>query len=222
MVPLPQFIRPWEASRTNDFIGYNGLTNVAASGGVWSATTGFDPYFSMNSGSGNNNPGVNAELYKSVEVRLRVSHPSAGSTAQFFFFPKIGGTYSVNFNVPANGQWVERVIDLSTNANWKGYINSIRLDPTTAADALVEVDWVRLRPASGFLPEPQLASPVLTNGIFSFEVLGPSGWNYVAQTSTNFTTWLPLATNVQAHPPFTWSEATPGTGRKFYRVRLQP
>jgi hypothetical protein len=222
MTPLPEFIRTWEANQTNDFVSYNGLTNVAANNGIWSATTGFDPYFSLNTGNGNNNPGVNADLYKSLEVRLRVSHPSAGSTAQFFFFPKAGGTYSVNFSVPPDGKWVERVIDLSTNANWKGYIHSIRLDPTTASNATVELDWVRLRPAAGYLPEPRLTSPWLTNGAFGFEVQGPSGWTYVVQTSTNVTSWIPVGTNTQAYPPFVWTDPAPGGGRKFYRVLLRP
>ncbi|MCX6895149.1 MAG: Ig domain-containing protein [Verrucomicrobia bacterium] len=163
LVPLPLFVRVWNGDTTNDFTGLHGLTNVVATNGVWTALTGADPYFSLNSGNNNTGPGVNADVYKQVQVRLRVDKPGASSTAQLFFFPKAGGTYSVNFTVPPDGQWYERTVDLSANTNWTGYLNSIRFDLTTSSNATVSVDWVRLVPGSAFAPNQPPVLPALSN-----------------------------------------------------------
>ena len=166
MVPMPQFVRVWNCNTTDDFTSLHGFSDVSATNGVWTALTGNDPYLYFNTGNSNNGPGVNADAYKQVQVRLRVLLPGASPTAQLFFFPKAGGTYSVNFTVPPDGQWYERMIDLSANANWTGYMNSVRIDPTSASNAVVSVDWVRFMPSGAFAPNqpPVLSSlPATTN-----------------------------------------------------------
>ncbi|MCF7864049.1 MAG: hypothetical protein K9L89_04605 [Kiritimatiellales bacterium] len=148
MVPMPVFVHVWNCNSTDGFTRLNGITSPVASNGVWTATTGYDPYFYLNTGSTDSGAGINADLYKTLQVRLRVDKPNASSTAQFFFFPETGGVHSVNFSVPPDGQWVERTIDLSTNPDWHGHMASVRLDPTLASNATVSVDWVRFMPAS--------------------------------------------------------------------------
>jgi len=165
LVPMPLFVRVWNANSTDDFTGLNQYTNVVVSNGVWSAqATSGDPYFSLNLGNNNNGPGVNADLYKQAQLRLRVNAPpGAGSTAQLLFFPDAGGTYSVNFTVPPDGQWYERTIDLSSNANWTGYINRVRIDPTSAVNATVSFDWVRFVPSGALAANQPPALSAFTN-----------------------------------------------------------
>lgn len=167
MVPLPLFVRVWNGDTTNDFTSIHGWTDVVATNGAWTALTGFDPYFSLNTGNNNNAPGLNADLYKRVQMRLRVHKPGAPDTAQFFFFPKAGGTHSVNFGVPPDGEWVERTVDLSGHANWTGLMNSVRLDPTTASNATVSVDWVRFVPTGAYAPNeaPTLSLPAAQSNV---------------------------------------------------------
>ena len=159
LVPMPQFVRVWNCNSADDFTGLHGFSGVGVTNGVWSALTGFDPFFTLNTGNNNNGLGVNANLYTQLQVRLRVLLPGAPSDAQFFFFPSAGGTYSVNFTVPPDGQWYERTIDLSGNANWTGTMSSVRIDPTTASNAVVSIDWVRFVP-TGALAANQ--APVLS------------------------------------------------------------
>lgn len=148
MVPMPAFVKIWNGDSTHAFNNLHGWTNVVATGGVWTATTGYDPYFDLNIGDEETGAGINADLYKTLQVRLRVEKPGASNLAKFYFFPKSGGTHSKIFAVPPNGQWVERTIDLSANPDWHGYMRRVRLDPTVASNATVSVDWIRFMPAS--------------------------------------------------------------------------
>jgi hypothetical protein len=161
LTPLPLFARVWNANSAGDFTSLNGILDAAATNGIWSALTGYDPFFILNSGGSAAGAGVNADLYKSVHVRLRVSSPGASSGAQLFFFPKAGGTYAVNFTVPPDGQWYERTLDLAGNANWAGAISTLRIDPTTASNATVSVDWVRLLPAAAYAANQAPVWPAL-------------------------------------------------------------
>ena len=140
--------RSYQPYSTNGFIRSHGFANEVASGGAWTATTGYDPYFYLNTGREETGGGINADLYKTLQVRLRVDKPGASDLAKFYFFPKPGEPYSESFSVPPDNQWHERTIDLSANPNWMGHMASVRIDPTVAADATVSVDWVRFMPAS--------------------------------------------------------------------------
>jgi hypothetical protein len=62
-----------------------------------------------------------------------------------------------------------------------------------------------------------------TNGVFGFNVSGPSGSNVVIQASTDLQTWIPLQTNRLGSEPFYFSDAqSPSNVRRFYRVQLSP
>ncbi len=61
-----------------------------------------------------------------------------------------------------------------------------------------------------------------TNGVFGFDVIGPSGSNVVIQTTTDLQTWIPLQTNLLGSGPFQFSDTNaPANVRRFYRVGLQ-
>ena len=63
----------------------------------------------------------------------------------------------------------------------------------------------------------------VTDGMFGFDVSGPSGSNVVIQSSTNLQTWIPLQTNLLGSGLFYFSDSQPPTNRaRFYRAALLP
>jgi len=62
-----------------------------------------------------------------------------------------------------------------------------------------------------------------TDGVFGFDVAGPSGSNVVIQASTDLKTWIPLQTNLLGSGPFYFSDAqSPANHTRFYRAQLSP
>jgi hypothetical protein len=62
-----------------------------------------------------------------------------------------------------------------------------------------------------------------TNGVFGFNVTGPSGSNVVIQASTDLQTWIPLQTNLLGSGPLYFSDPQSTTNaRRFYRAQLSP
>jgi len=62
-----------------------------------------------------------------------------------------------------------------------------------------------------------------TNGVFGFNVIGPSGSNVVIQASTDLQTWIPLQTNLLGTGPLYFSDPQPPANvRRFYRFQLSP
>jgi hypothetical protein len=62
-----------------------------------------------------------------------------------------------------------------------------------------------------------------TNGVFGFNMIGPSGSNVVIQTSKDLQTWIPLQTNLLGSGPLYFSDPQSATNvQRFYRVQLSP
>jgi hypothetical protein len=62
-----------------------------------------------------------------------------------------------------------------------------------------------------------------TNGVFGFDVTGPSGSNVVIQASTDLQTWIPLQTNLLGNGPLYFSDPQSTTNvQRFYRAQLSP
>jgi hypothetical protein len=62
-----------------------------------------------------------------------------------------------------------------------------------------------------------------TNGVFGFDVSGPSGSNVVIQASTDLHTWIPLHTNLLGSGLLYFSDSQSTTNvRRFYRAQLSP
>jgi hypothetical protein len=62
-----------------------------------------------------------------------------------------------------------------------------------------------------------------TNGVFGFDVTGPSGSNVVIQASTDLQTWIPLQTNLLGSGLLYFSDPQSTTNvRRFYRAQLLP
>jgi hypothetical protein len=62
-----------------------------------------------------------------------------------------------------------------------------------------------------------------TNGVFGFDVSGPSGSSVVIQASTDLQTWIPLQTNQLGSGPLYFSDPQfPNNAQRFYRAQLWP
>jgi len=62
-----------------------------------------------------------------------------------------------------------------------------------------------------------------TNGVFGFDMIGPSGSNVVIQASTDLQTWIPLQTNLLGSSPLYFSDPQSTTNvQRFYRAQLSP
>jgi hypothetical protein len=62
-----------------------------------------------------------------------------------------------------------------------------------------------------------------TNGVFGFDVAGPSGSNVVIQASTDLHIWIPLQTNLLGSGMLYFSDAqSTNNAQRFYRVQLSP
>ena len=62
-----------------------------------------------------------------------------------------------------------------------------------------------------------------TNGVFGFDVAGPSGANVVIQASTDLQTWIPLQTNLLGSGPLYFSDPQSSANvQRFYRAQLSP
>ena len=95
-------------------------------------------------------------------------------------------------------------VTVSANAWATGHTNSV------AASAL-------------FVVQPlYFASAGVTNQSFTLQLVGAAGSNYVLQATTNFTTWVPVATNTAVSNVFILRDINSSNfSRRFYRVLQQ-
>jgi len=69
---------------------------------------------------------------------------------------------------------------------------------------------------------PTLSQARATNNIFSMQVNGSSGPDYMVLASTNLTGWSPLWTNYSPVLPFNFTDTPTNSSQRFYRVLLGP
>jgi hypothetical protein len=122
------------------------LTNVQ--GALTGLTTGNDPAIfgpPMEAG---------ATDYPQVMVRLRLTPLKGGAfkdQAQLFWstrrWPESEAS-SWRFPVEGDGQWHDFRLPVAENRRWAGVITRLRLDPCSRAEVRVEMDSLRLTPAS--------------------------------------------------------------------------
>ncbi len=101
-------------------------------------------------------------------IRLRASHDctarinmsiSRGERAQLFWTRSDSKMYSesksISFDIVADGNFHEYILDLGENQEWSGVIRGLRLDPTDSTGAEISIDSIRI-------PEPCLIPAILT------------------------------------------------------------
>jgi hypothetical protein len=74
------------------------------------------------------------------------------------------------------------------------------------------------------LPAPVLTTPrLLTNGVFTSVLMGPTNWSYAIEYSTNLAHWtgLTILSNTAGVMPFEDTDAS-NSVRRYYRARVLP
>ncbi len=145
MVPMPLFVRVWNAN-SKDFIKLHGFKNITVSNGIWTAKTGTDPHFELNTGWLDSKDTIDADTYKKLQIRMRIKANKTKNQAFVYFYPENGKMQVVRFSVPADDKWHTCTIHLSKKKAWKGRINRVRIDPTAYPNATVSIDWARFLP----------------------------------------------------------------------------
>jgi hypothetical protein len=122
-----------------------------------------------------------------------------------------------------NSNFVFRIVaefqSTATGSNSAAYV-AANAGSTYASSGTTRFDMVSVSGISYIaVTPPALTAVAFTNGQLSFAVNGSSGANYVVQTSTNLTDWIPVFTNVS---PFIFTDADVSAPQKFYRAVPPP
>lgn len=151
---------PWEFDTAGNREGWwaaNRVSNLKTTGGsLVGDITGADPYI-----IGPRYPDINADVYRYIRIRMK---STADSSAEFFWGtqadPVHRGGREVAFTVIPDGQFREYVVDMSIHPEWKGLVNTLRLDPANGPAGRFEVDYIRIRPDT----TPPTGSVVINSG----------------------------------------------------------
>ena len=116
------------------------LADFGAGGGWLSMrTTGADPYLVRSALS------VPTRGVKALRIRLRAT--GGDGMGEVFWQSNLAPSWSPErarkFAMPNDGKWHEVRVPLRGHPQWRGTITALRLDPTTAPGARVDVDWIR-------------------------------------------------------------------------------
>ena len=105
-----------------------------------------DPYIRWNK------LGLQAASFNHLRIRLR--NDTSGSAWKVFFKPS-GGVErgnSIDFQASGDGVWKTFVLRLDADPDWKGVIDSIRLDPQGSVSGTVKIDYMELISTPGSSP----------------------------------------------------------------------
>lgn len=131
----------WVFTQPGDAQGWTAAHDLGeptvADGALKSQITGGDPYLVGPVFS------APASQVRGIAARLRVSKPGG----QFYWGTDAGGITAernASFSVPADGQFHEVSVDLTSHPQWQGVIRQLRVDPSGEAGDTVEVQWIKL------------------------------------------------------------------------------
>jgi hypothetical protein len=103
-----------------------------------------------------------------------------------------------------------------------GSITSVRLAATDNGSPPMSATqrfWVTVNTPA----QPVCGACGVSNGLWTSTIYGDAGPDYTIWSSTNLATWVPLATNYSAVPPFVLADpAASNVSPQFYRLSLGP
>jgi len=139
----PKPVTSWEFDDPS-LPGWDAAQNVGdvkvQNGCLTAVSSGNDPAFASQVIN------IDVRRMRSVEIRMRVDK---GKIGQLFWAGRGQGTSeaaSLRFDLIADGEFHVYRLDLGSSPAWRSRITSLRLDPTDAAGAHIEVDYIRLQP----------------------------------------------------------------------------
>lgn len=144
------------------------LSPYAFSNGILTTTsTGVDPWFRVLTRSingsiadkttryGDHHP-IDPSKYQQVVIRMNTDKASALQV----FWDQANRTLGASAPVPTTPGWKTYVVNLNSGPWSNGFNYGIRIDPSTASGALIQIDYIYLTPAGCSNPDLRVA-PVL-------------------------------------------------------------
>ena len=186
-VPMAIYIRIWNFGREEDIYYANDFTTPVITNGIWSAANnGVDPYVRFNAGY---DKGVNTELYPRFCYRMKADNePSL--IGSYFFFHCGDGYKNELYSFPHNGEWQYKDIDLSSNADWKGYAWYIRISPVLYSGNTSSVS------AAYFLPADAHNVEVVDTTAPGGQITVPYSHSFSATGAIEKVKWLIASGNI--------------------------
>ena len=138
---------PFEFNTTGNLEGWTAAHSVGsmscAGGSMVFDITGSDPFV-----TGPRDPDIDASVYRYIHIRMKSSAPDP--IVEFFWGTRsqpypVGGR-EVAFVVSNDGAFHDYYVDMAINSQWTGYVNTLRLDPSSSSSGHIEVDFIRLLP----------------------------------------------------------------------------
>lgn len=135
---------PWEFSTNGDTESWSGVHVVSSlrveNGCLVGEISGADPYIYRS-----RYPDINADVYRFLRIRMKINSGTAG---QVYWGtpaePYPSESRHVIFPQTTDGQFHDYLVDMSANSEWRGTVNSLRIDPTgDGASGHFEIDYIR-------------------------------------------------------------------------------
>ena len=141
--PIYSVPATWHFDDDNNLEGWivdTDITNFTVqSGNLTMQTTGDDPYFFS--------PPIHvpAEEYQKIGIRMKVSK-GVSTQGQVFFItsrdPEYSEGKSILFDVIADGEFHDYILDMSALAQWDFVVTQLRLDPVFGELKTIEIDSI--------------------------------------------------------------------------------
>ncbi len=140
---IPSAPTAWVFDSDGEMHGWtsSGFAKIAVAGGAIKATTTKFPFLHSPALS------INTQSYRAMTVTMKAN--CSGFASVYFKHPGEGlsDSKSVGFHVVGDNRYHTYDIDFSTNSEWTGIIDQIRVDPIYVANTDVEISKIAFRPA---------------------------------------------------------------------------
>jgi hypothetical protein len=228
---------------TMDITGHNSASwsaNGASQLQLWlvnSADTAMGYRIAMAGGSGQSNGYQFTTLAQSSGPRQNVPATNADFGLRLVHRGGVAGDIEAWYDPTGNGVAWTLLDTMSMAAFWPGAVASNTFTLAIVADTYygpigegqLWADNFRIT-NSAIVPSAPVALEItttdagfgFTNGVFGFDMSGPSGSNVIIQASADLKTWIPLQTNVLGSAPLYYSDSqSPTNHQRFYRAMLR-
>jgi len=214
---------PFEFGTAGNLEGWSAAHSVGSmsstGGSMVFNITGADPYV-----NGPRDPDIDASVYRYIHIRMKSN--ASDPTAEFFWGTQaqpyhVGGR-EVAFAVTNDNAFHDYYVDMASNSQWTGFVNTLRLDPSSSSTGHIEVDFIRLLP-DVFVPTGSISinsgaatttSPTVTLTLSAADTGSGVSKMRLSNDNANWTAWEDYSAARQ------WN-LTPGDGAKTVYVQFR-
>lgn len=168
-VPAPP--TSWTFDTDADMHGWtaDGFMKIEVAGGAIKATTSKFPFL--------HSPAliINTQSYSVLAVTMKANCSGSGSVYFKHAGEGLSDSKSVGIQVIGDGRYHTYDIDFSTNAEWKGIIDELRVDPIYVANTDVDISKIAFKRSNGTSSIDKL-NLVRNSDFASYSPDKPDGW----------------------------------------------